>query len=90
MEWIDSDIRDRIERLINTEGMSQRSFALKIGINPTNLNQVMLGNRPVPKKLPSKIVLAFPEVRIDWIMYGSGTNKISSWRILFQYKNIKN
>ena len=72
MEWIDSDIRDRIERLINTEGMSQRSFALKIGINPTNLNQVMLGNRPVPKKLPSKIVLAFPEVRIDWIMYGSG------------------
>ena len=72
MDWIDADIRARIEKLINTEGLSQRAFAEKIEINPTNLNQVMLGNRPVQKKLPSKIVAAFPEVRIDWIMYGEG------------------
>ena len=72
MEWIDSDIRNRIGKLILTEGLSQRAFAEKLGMNPTNLNQVMLGNRPVQKKLPAKIVSIFPEVRIDWLMYGDG------------------
>ena len=72
MEWIDEEIRQRIDKLINTEGLSQKAFAERVGVNPTNLNQVMLGNRPVQKKLPSKIVAAFPEVRIDWIMYGDG------------------
>lgn len=64
--------RGRINRIIETEGMSQRAFAEKVGINPSNLNQVMLGNRSVPKSLPTKIIEAFPEIRIDWILYGEG------------------
>lgn len=32
----------------------------------------MTGLRNVPNSLPSKIVEAFPEVRIDWILYGEG------------------
>ena len=65
-------IRDRIERLIQVEGMAQSTFAKKVGINSSNLSQVMLGNRSVPKNLPAKIVTAFPEVRIDWLLSGNG------------------
>lgn len=72
MEIIDSEVRDRIEKLIHVEGLSQKEFAEKVGVNSTNLNQVILGKRPVQKNLPSKIVAAFPGVRIDWILYGDG------------------
>lgn len=72
MDINESEKRERIARLIEIEGLSQKAFADKVGINSTNLNQVMLGNRPVPKALPSKIVKAFPEVRIDWLLDGNG------------------
>lgn len=70
----DSDFgkRERIKRIIETEGLSQRAFAEKVGVNTTNLNQVMLGNRSVPVSLPPKISAAFPEIRLDWILYGEG------------------
>ena len=70
----DSDYgkRERIKRLIETEGLSQRAFADKVGINSTNLNQILLGNRLVPVSLPPKISNAFPEVRLDWILFGEG------------------
>lgn len=70
----DSDYgkRERIKRLIETEGLSQRAFADKVGVNSTNLNQILLGNRKVPNSLPAKISHAFPEIRIDWLLYGEG------------------
>ena len=72
IEKSESELRDRIEKLIQVEGLSQKEFAEKVGVNSTNLNQVMLGRRPVQKNLPSKIVGAFPEVRIDWLLRGDG------------------
>ena len=72
MDGSDFGKRERIKRLIEKEGMSQRAFAEKIGVNPTNLNQVMLGKRSVPNSLPPKISSAFSEVRLDWILYGEG------------------
>ena len=68
----DYSMKDRIGKLIQIEGLAQRAFAIKAGINPSNLNQVMLGNRSVPKNLPSKIATAFPEVRIEWLLTGNG------------------
>lgn len=64
--------RDRINRLIETEGLSQRAFAERIGVSPGNLNKIMLGTRNVPSTLPAKITEAFPEVRIEWLLYGEG------------------
>lgn len=68
----DIERRERIDRLIETEGLSQRAFAEKVGVSPGNLNKIMLGTRNVSASLPAKIVAAFPEVRIDWILYGNG------------------
>ena len=72
MEEIESKLRERIEKLLQIEGLSQIEFASKVGVNSANLNQVLLGKRHVQKNLPSKIIAAFPEVRIDWLLYGEG------------------
>lgn len=68
----DEERRARISRLIETEGLSQRQFALKIGENYGNFNKIMNGARSVPNSLPSKIVEIFSEVRLDWLLYGEG------------------
>ena len=72
MEEFESKVRERIDKLIQVEGLSQTEFAKKVDVNSANLNQVLLGKRHVQKNLPSKIVTAFPEVRIDWLLYGEG------------------
>lgn len=72
MEDFESKLRERIDRLIQMEGLSQTVFANKVGVNAANLNQVLLGKRHVQKNLPSKIAATFPEVRIDWLLYGEG------------------
>lgn len=79
MEWVDDDIRGRVEKIIITKGLSQRTFAFMVGVNPANLNQVMLGNRPVQRNLPGKIVSKFPDISIDWILYGDGETTNRCW-----------
>lgn len=72
MEDIENKLRERIERLIQKEGMTQTDFAEKLDVNASNLNQVLLGKRHVQKNLPSKILAAFPEIRTEWLLYGTG------------------
>lgn len=64
--------RNRINRLIETEGLSQRAFAEKIGYSYSSLNKIMTGIRKVPNSLPSKIVEEFKGVRLEWLLYGTG------------------
>ena len=68
----DKERRSRIDRLIEKEGLSQRAFAEKLDYSYSSLNKIMIGVRKVPNSLPSKIVEVFPEVRIDWLLYGEG------------------
>ena len=62
----------RLLRLIETEGLSQRQFADKIGYSYSSLNKIMLGLRSVNNSLVSKIADCFQEVRIEWLLYGEG------------------
>lgn len=72
MEWDDDEIRERIAKVLQMEGYTQKGFAEKVQMNKTNFNQVMLGNRKVPKALPSKVHECFPEIRASWLLYGEG------------------
>ena len=72
MEDFETKVRERINQILQTEGLSQTDFGKKVGVNSNNLNQVLLGKRHVQKDLPSKIVAAFPDIRLEWILYGTG------------------
>lgn len=73
-ESLDIDKRrsERIERLIETEGLSKRAFAQKIGYSYSNLNKILKGERKVPNGLPTKIVEAYKDIRLDWLLFGEG------------------
>ena len=64
--------RQRLSRLIETEGLSQRQFADKIGYSYSSLNKIMLGLRGVPNALIGRISETYKEVRVDWLLYGEG------------------
>ena len=64
--------RQRIVRLIETEGLSQRAFAEKMGYSYSTLNKIMIGVRCVPPALPSKIAETYNHVRLEWLLYGEG------------------
>jgi len=77
----DLERRERLGRLIEKEGLSQRAFAEKIGYSYSNLNKIIIGIRKVPNSLPAKIVEAFPDIRLDWILYGEGEMSICDQQI---------
>lgn len=74
--------RQRIEMLIETEGLSQKSFAEKLDYSYSSLNKIMTGSRNVPNSLPAKIVEVFKEVRLEWLLYGTGAMYIKDQNLV--------
>ncbi len=72
MIYEEEQMRQRIISLIHREGLMQREFANKIGRLPSNLSQILSGERHIPRTLGSEIVKAFPNVRKDWLVFGEG------------------
>lgn len=68
----ESQLRERILNLIHSEGMSQRAFAIAIGRQPTNVYQVLTGERHFPRGFCSDILKAFPKTNKDWLYFGDG------------------
>ncbi len=66
-------MRERVINLIHRFGISQRAFALKIGRQPTNVYQVLTGERHFPRGFCADILKTFPEVSKDWLYFGEGT-----------------
>lgn len=72
MIYEEEQMRQRITSLIHREGLTQREFANKIGRLPSNLSQILGGERHIPRALGVEIVKAFPNVRKDWLVFGEG------------------
>ena len=72
MIYEEEQMRQRITSLIHREGLTQREFANKIGRLPTNVSQILTGDRHIPRGFTADIVKAFPKVRKDWLLFGEG------------------
>lgn len=66
-------LRERIQKVIHYEGISQKAFAESLGRQPSNISQILTGERGVPKALVSEIIKAYPHIRKDWLTFGEGT-----------------
>ena len=69
----ENQMRERVLNLIHQEGVSQRSFAISIGRQPTNVHQVLTGERHFPRGFLADIMKAYPRVNKDWLFFGEGT-----------------
>jgi phage repressor protein C with HTH and peptisase S24 domain len=69
-----SPLSQRINSIVNTlENGVQRRFALKVGARPGQISEVLGERRAKPSSdLLEKIGKAYPEIRIDWLLLGTG------------------
>jgi hypothetical protein len=73
MSAINNDaIRDRIQRLIDYEGISQAEFATKIGKDKSYFSRILSGARAVPRGFCESILDAYDNVNKEWLIFGEG------------------
>ena len=72
MKYDDDLMRQRIQKLMHREGLSQVEFAKKIGRLQANMSQILTGERNIPKNLGKQIIDAFPHINRDWLLFGEG------------------
>lgn len=66
-------MRERVQKLIHREGITQRDLAAKVNRLQSNISQILNGERHIPRGFASDILKAFPNVRREWLLYGDGT-----------------
>ena len=62
----------RIKDIIKLSGLSDRSFALKCGINQQTLFNQLKGIRAISLDTVISICKTFPEISRDWLLLGEG------------------
>ena len=63
---------DRIQKIIEEEGMSQGRFANEIGIIDSRLSHYLSGRSKVSLELVTKILERFRGINSDWLLFGRG------------------
>jgi transcriptional regulator with XRE-family HTH domain len=66
-------LRERIELLISTKGMTNATFAEKIGVQPSNISHVLSGRNKPSLDLVMKILNSFKELKTEWLLHGQGS-----------------
>ena len=70
---METGILSRIRQIIEYYSLSERQFAITIGIGQPALNTMFRRNQDDVKLTTIvKIINAFPEVNIDWLVMGRG------------------
>ncbi len=67
------NLKDRIQLLISTKGMTNATFAEKIGVQPSNISHVLSGRNKPSLDLVHKVLNSFKEIRTEWLVHGSGS-----------------
>lgn len=64
---------ERIKKIIEYTGLSQRQFALNIGVPPMTLNSLLSRKSDPSFSLINAIAIKYVEVSADWLLTGVGT-----------------
>lgn len=65
-------MKDRIRFIMNEKKMSQQDFASTLNISPASLSSIYNGRTNPTNNHVNAIHLAFPEININWLMFGEG------------------
>lgn len=64
--------KDRLNEILQYLGIAYSAFALKSGINPSNLKKMLDGSQTITDKTLFRISNTFPELNIEWLRTGEG------------------
>ena len=65
-------MKDRIIQIIQKEGLTQSEFAEKIGVAVSLLSHIVSGRNKPSLNVVMGIHKAYPNINIDWLLYGEG------------------
>ena len=69
---------DRINLLLKAKNKSSRQFAEEIGIQPSGMSHILSGRNNPSLDFVMKVVKRWPEININWLMFGKGEMYVSS------------
>lgn len=70
---METKVLERIRLIMNNYSLTERQFAIKIGITPQTLNSMFQRNQDdIKLSTITKIISAFEEISIDWLVMGRG------------------
>jgi len=59
---------EKMKFLLKQKGVSQKEFALKVGMNYSHANKFFLGRSPSLDFI-TKVVEVFPDVNLNWLLF---------------------
>lgn len=65
-------MKDRIQQIMQKEGLTNAEFAEKIGVSTSSLSHIFSGRNNPSLDVVMRIHKACPYVNLDWLLYGEG------------------
>ncbi len=66
-------MKDRISLLIKAKNLTAAQFAEEIGVQKSSISHILSGRNNASLDFVQKILLRYPEVNMDWILFGKGS-----------------
>lgn len=70
------DFAKRLQEVMDLHGESASSFAEKIGVQRSSISHILSGRNKPSLDFVLKILSAFPDVELYWLLNGKGTAPI--------------
>jgi len=65
-------MKDRITLLIKAKNLTAAQFADEIGVQKSSISHILSGRNNASLDFIQKILLCYPDVSMDWLMFGKG------------------
>jgi transcriptional regulator with XRE-family HTH domain len=66
------EIKDRIVKIISSEGITSSSFADIIGVQRSSISHILSGRNNPGLEILQKILTGFPKYNAEWLIIGKG------------------
>ena len=70
-------MKDRIAHIIRAKNLTAAEFAIRLGIQPSNVSHLLSGRNNPSLDFVRKLKETFPEYNLDWIIMGKGPITVS-------------
>ena len=64
--------RDRLFKIMESQGMNAKQFALKLGVSAGTLSNIFGGRNKPSLELLENTLQSFPNLNTDWLILGKG------------------
>lgn len=71
------EMKDRIAHIIRAKNLTAAEFALRLGIQPSNVSHLLAGRNNPSLEFVKKLKETFPEYNLEWLIMGTGPITVS-------------